>query len=179
MNIRDLQLTQFVNSGNGRILTNAGKADSYGAEASVKLQITNELSANANYGYTHATFRNYNDGKNNYKGNFIPYTPRHTLNIGIQYNKRLSNCWIDQVFASAQLNGYGPIYWNEANDIRQDFYATLKAKAGVRKGRFNLSVWSKNITNCSYTTFYFESFGNSFMQQGKPFQIGAEISFSI
>ena len=42
MDIQDVQLTKFVNSGNGRILTNAGKAKSYGIEAINDYIPTNE-----------------------------------------------------------------------------------------------------------------------------------------
>ena len=43
---------------------------------------------------------------------------------------------------------------------------------GVRKGIVNLNLWSRNITNTDYQAFYFESFNQSFIQKGKPFQIG-------
>ena len=179
MDIRDIQLTQFVESGSGRVLTNAGKARSYGIEASLRARIINGLTADANYGYSHATFRDYNNGQEDFKGNYIPYTPQHTFNIGLQYTKMFRNCWLDQFTASAQFNGAGPIYWTEQNDIKQDFYGTLNAKAGVRKGIVNVNIWSRNITDTQYSAFYVESFGNSFIQSGKPFQIGAEVAINF
>lgn len=188
MDIRDVQLTKFVDSGNGRILTNAGKARSYGAELSLRARIAEGLTADLNYGYTHATFRDYineekdGDGhiiKTNCNGNYIPYTPRHTLSIGLQYMKIFKNCWFDQFNASAQVTGAGKIFWTERNDISQDFYGLLNAKVGIRKGSVNVNVWSKNITNTEYSAFYFESFRNPFIQLGKPFQIGAEIAVAF
>jgi len=179
MDISDVQLTKFVNSGNGRILTNAGKAQSYGIELSLRARIINGLTADANYGFTRATFRDYNNGIEDFKDNFIPYTPRHTLNVGLQYSKLLQNCWLDQFTVSTQFSGVGKIFWTEQNDMQQNFYGTLNAKAGVRKGIINVSVWSRNITDTNYSAFYFESFGNSFMQLGKPFQIGAEIAVNF
>ena len=38
---------------------------------------------------------------------------------------------------------------------------------------------SRNITNTHYSAFYFESFGNPFIQLGKPFQIGAEVAIAF
>lgn len=186
MDIRDVQLTQFVNSGNGRILTNAGKAQSYGAEISLRARLAEGLTADVNYGYTHATFRDYIYEKKNEetgqiealdcKGHYIPYTPRHTLSAGLQYSRLLRGCWFDQFTLSAQFTGAGQIFWTEKNDLRQPFYGLLNAKAGFRKGIVNLNIWSKNITNTHYSAFYFESFGKPFMQLGKPFQIGAEVA---
>lgn len=179
MDIQDLQITQFVNSGNGRILTNAGKAKSMGLEASLRARLTSELTADWNYGYTHATFKDYDNGKENFKGKYIPYTPRHTTSLGLQYSHTINKGWIDQLYASAQLSGTGKIYWTEQNDISQNFYLTLNARAGARKGKVNFCLWGKNLTNARYSAFYFESFGNPFIQLGKPLQFGAEISLTL
>ena len=45
MDITDLQLTKFVNSGNGRVLTNAGSARSLGVEASLRAYLLEGLTA--------------------------------------------------------------------------------------------------------------------------------------
>lgn len=176
MDIRDIQLTQFVTSGSGRILTNAGKAESYGAELSLRGEILPGWTADLNYGYTHATFKDYNDGRNDYKGKFVPYTPRHTVSLGTQYTRLFNNNWIDQFTVSAQLSGAGKIFWTESNDLTQDFYTLLNAKAGIRKGIVSLNIWGRNLTDTNYSAFYFESFDKPFMQLGKPLQFGAEIA---
>ncbi len=185
MNIENIQLTTFAENGSGRMITNGGKADSYGAEVSLRALIADGLTGDLNYGFTRATFRDYrsidkaSEAEVNYKGNFIPYTPRHTVSLGLQYTKLLRGCWIDQFTISAQCAGAGKIFWTEANDISQSFYATLNAKAGVRKGAVGVNVWSRNLTNTDYHAFYFESFNNSFIQKGKPLQIGAEVTLAF
>ena len=179
MDINDLQLTKFVNSGNGRVLTNAGKARSAGLEASLRALLISGLTADFNYGFTHATFRDYDNGQQDFAGNYVPYTPRHTASLGLQYNLPLRGKWLDQFYASAQLNGAGKIFWTEYNDIAQDFYLTLNARVGVRKDKINLSLWSRNLTNTDYAAFYFESFGNPFIQKGKPLQVGVEVSLTL
>ena len=186
MDIKDMQITKFVPSGNGRYLSNAGKAKSLGGEMSLQARLTNEFTATLNYGFTQATFKDYiheykDDAtkeivRTNCEGNAIPYAPKHTLNIGLQYNKLLRNCWLDQFAASVQFAGTGNIYWTELNDISQKFYGLLNAKVGVRKGIVKLDLWSSNITDTQYAAFYFESRQESFMQKGRPFQIGAEVS---
>lgn len=185
MDIRDIQLTTFARNGSGRMITNGGKANSYGVEVSLRSRIAEGLTADLNYGFTRAAFRDYEvidrESKElvNYKDNFVPYTPRHTVSLGLQYTKLLRNCWFDQFTASAQCTGAGKIFWTEKNDISQDFYCVLNAKAGIRKGAVSLNVWSRNITNTDYQAFYFESFDNSFIQKGKPFQIGAEVAVAF
>ncbi len=182
MDIKDIQLTKFVDSGSGRILTNAGKARSYGAEASLRATIADGLTADVNYGYTHATFRDYNNGEEDFSGKYIPYAPRHTVSAGLQYTHLFRNRWIDQFTIGAQCTGAGEIYWTERNDISQPFYALLNAKAGVRKGIVSLNVWGRNLTDTQYSAFYFDTskYDGSedrqpFMQLGKPLQVGAEV----
>ena len=50
MDIRDLQLTSFAENGSGRMITNGGKANSYGVELSLRSRITDGLTADLNYG---------------------------------------------------------------------------------------------------------------------------------
>lgn len=179
MDIRDVQLTQFVASGSGRILTNANKAESYGVELSLRAKLLEGWTADLNYGYTHATFKDYTYENVDYSGKFIPYTPRHTVSLGTQYTKLLRNCWLDQFTVSAQVSGAGKIFWSEKNDLTQDFYALLNAKIGVRKGMVNLNLWGRNLTDTRYSAFYFESFRQPFMQLGKPLQAGVEVAIAF
>ncbi|OAV70280.1 Colicin I receptor precursor [Bacteroidales bacterium Barb6] len=179
MDIADIQLTKFTASGNGRILANAGKAESYGAELSLHARLADGLTANANYGYTHATFRNYDNGREDFKGKRIPYTPAHTLSLGLQYTKLWHNAAIDQFTASAWCNGAGQIYWTEQNTLSQPFYGLLNLKAGIRKGIVSLNLWGRNLTDTGYSMFYFETSDNAFMQAGRPLQAGAEVAVTF
>lgn len=190
MDIRDMQLTKFAPNGSGRMLTNAGKARSYGAEVSVNAKLAEGLTADLNYGYTHATFRDYLFQKKetvpgetfkrlveyDCAGNYIPYAPRHTFSAGLTYNRLFRNRWIDQFTASAQFSGAGKIYWTERNDLAQPFYGTLQAKAGIRKGMVRISIWGRNLLDARYQAFYFESFDRPFFQMGQPFRIGADLA---
>ena len=95
MDMHDQQISQFAASGLGRTTLNAGKSHSYGAEASLRASLTSELSLNASYGYTYATFTDYveyekdTEGqlsvKADYNGKYVPFVPKHTLNIGGEY----------------------------------------------------------------------------------------------
>lgn len=190
MDIRNMQLTKFAPNGSGRMLTNAGKARSYGVEAGLTGKIAEGLTADLNYGYTHATFRDYLFQKKervegeafkqlveyDCDGRYIPYAPRHTLSLGLTYNHLFRNGPFDQFTASAQYTGAGKIYWTELNDLAQPFYGTLQAKAGIRKGIFRVDVWARNLLDTEYKAFYFESFDQPFFQLGRPFQLGADVA---
>ena len=176
MDVKDIQLTQFVESGQGRYITNAGKARSFGVEATLSALIIDNLNFAANYGYTNAKFREYRDGQNDYSDNYVPYAPQHTLSLNTSYSIPLRCQVLDNIVLAAQYNAAGKIYWTEANDIAQNFYGLLNARVSFRKGNYKFDLWGANLVNTNYQAFYFESMGNSFIQKGRPIQFGAEVA---
>lgn len=186
--ISDIQLTQFVASGAGRVITNAGKAQNYGAELSLHARLVNSLTASINYGYTHATFKNYFKESNmggkltriDFAGKYIPYIPRHTYNATLNFNEPLAKKYfIDYLFGSVSINGAGPIYWDESNTIKQDSYYNLNVRGGIRLGHYAIAAWANNVTNQKYSVFFFSSFGNSFLQQCPPFRFGIDLTYDL
>lgn len=178
MDVKDLQLTQFVNGGSGRILTNAGHSASYGVEVALNSSPVKNLFLDASYGYTHSTFLDYNDGVTDYKGKFVPYVPQHTFSIGASYTFVI-NSWLEGITLGANYNGIGKIYWTEANDIAQNYYGLLNAKISLRASMVKLELWANNILDQKYGAFYFESFGKSFIQRGRPFTFGMNVSYTF
>ena len=186
MDTRDQQLSQFIGGGLGRTTINAGKSNSYGAEASLRASLTNELSLNASYGYTYATFTDYiineadKDGnltvKADYNGKYVPFVPKHTLNIGGEYAITCSSRSIfDRVVFQANYNAAGRIYWTELNDVSQSFYGTLNWRANLEKGNAMISFWARNFLDKDYAAFYFETMNKGFMQKGRPVQFGIDL----
>ena len=180
MDTRDQQLSQFAESGLGRITINAGKSRSYGAEASLRASVTKELSLNASYGYTYATFTDYviRDGsiEKNYNGKYVPFVPKHTLNIGGEYAITCSPRSIfDRVVFQANYNAAGRIYWTEQNDVSQSFYGTLNWRTNLEIGDAMISFWARNFLNKDYAAFYFETMNKGFMQKGRPVQFGVDL----
>ncbi len=181
MDITDLQITEFVEGGSGRILSNAGEAASYGVELSASVRPLSRINAlrfDLNYGYTHAKFTNYNNGMVDYSGNYIPYTPRHTFSATGIYNIPIQG-WINNIAISASYSGAGKIFWTDANNIAQDYYGLFDAKVAFQNSMISIELWADNILNTEYGAFYFESFGNSFIERGAPFTFGANVNFTF
>ncbi len=186
MDMRNQQISQFAENGLGRITLNAGKSRSYGAEAALRASLTDALSLNVGYGYTYATFTDYvvnekdKDGnlqvKADYNGKYIPFVPKHTLNIGGEYAVTCSRHSIfDRVVFQANYNAAGRIYWTELNDVSQSFYGTLNWRTNLETGNAIISLWARNFLNKEYAAFYFETMSKGFMQKGRPMQFGVEV----
>ena len=177
---RDQQLTVFPEGQTtGRMMSNAGKSRSRGVELSATWDVTDNLMLSANYGYTQAKFEEFNDGKNDYSGNYLPYAPQHTSSLMASYCIPVNASWLDDITLNASWQGAGKIYWNEENSLQQKFYSLLNASVGLRKGGYKLSLWGKNLCNTDFYTFYFKSMGRDFISKGKPVRFGATLSFAM
>jgi len=187
----DVQLAKIFSSTSGRVVTNAGQAESKGFEVSMDAYLGAGFSATVNYGYAKATFSNYTDTLKtygntgrpvytpvDYKGKHVPYAPQNTLSLSGTYEHSFKHAFIDHVMATVQYTGIGKIYWTEGNDVSQDFYSLVNAKVAVTKGAFGLELWTKNLFDTRYNVFYFYSGGN-YGQQGKPAQVGATLKFEF
>lgn len=186
MDTRDQQLSQFAASGLGRVTINAGKSRSYGAEASLRASVSQALSLNASYGYTYATFTDYavtekqEDGSlkitADYNGRYVPFVPKHTLNVGGEYAITCRpHSIFDRVVFQANYNAAGRIYWTERNDVSQPFYGTLNWRTNLEIGNAVVSFWARNFLNKDYAAFYFETMNKGFRQDGRPVQFGVEL----
>lgn len=175
----DQQLTTFPDGlTTGRIMTNAGRTRSFGAELSAAFFPIESVTLRGSYGYTNARFLKYHNGKENLKGRCLPYAPRNTVFISADYILPFKiGDFVPSV--NAGVRGTGKIYWDDANTVSQPFYATLSASAAIDNGRVALRLWAENITSTRYDTFYFVSMGNAFVQQANPCMFGATLRYVL
>ncbi|MBE6317948.1 MAG: TonB-dependent receptor [Bacteroidales bacterium] len=177
---RDQQLTMFPDgTTTGRIMTNAGKTRSCGVELSASWNPARQWSFNVSYGLTDARFEKFDNGKEDYSGKYIPYAPKNTLFVGASYRLNVNNSWLDQIAFDVNVKGVGDIYWDEANSVKQPFYALLGTSVRFEKDNFSLNVWGDNLTDTHYNTFYFVSIGNAFLQQGNPARCGVTLKMNF
>ncbi len=177
---RDQQLTVFPDAAStGRMMTNAGRTRSTGAELSLQLRPWRSLEIDLAYGCTDARFRSYHDGKNDYAGRRIPYAPRRTASAGITWTIPTGAAWLGDLVLHGGLRGTGEICWNEANDLVQPFYTLFDASVRIEHRRYTIDLWGRNIGDKRHTVFYFESIGNRFVQYGKPQRFGITLSIHI
>ncbi len=176
----DQQLTVFPDGmTTGRIMTNAGKTRSCGAEFSLHAAPIEPLSLTLSYGYTHATFREFDNGNASFAGNYVPYSPMHTLFASAAYRFALPWKFCPRLSVEADFKGTGKIYWDEANSVSQNFYGLLGASVTFSHPRYSLQLWGKNITDTDYSSFYFVSISHQFLQRGMPSTFGVTLRLNI
>ena len=174
---RDLQLSQMSESGMGRVTVNADKSRSIGMEASVQASVTDALSLNASYGYTHATLRH--SGTEEHPSDFrVPFAPKHTMSVGARYVWH-TNGWLQHISLYTGGKANGRIYWTRENDLSQPFYALLDARLSVTHNDIELSLWGNNLTNTHYDAFSFVTRSQVFSQLGTPLQFGFDLRLKL
>ncbi len=167
---RDQQLTMFPEGSiTGRVMANAGKARSRGVEISATGTPGAGFTLRASYGFTDARFTRFTDGRNDYTGKHVPYAPVHTLWAGAVWEHDMPGSFVERLSVLANVRGVGEIWWNEANTLRQPFYAILDAGISATHGAFTAELKATNLTSTRYSTFYFVSIGNAFLQRGDGF----------
>jgi outer membrane receptor protein involved in Fe transport len=180
MDCRDRQLTVFPpGTTTGRMMTNAGKTYSWGAEFAMSVTPTELTHMNLSYGFTHATFKDYNDGKVDHSGKRVPYAPMHTLFAEVDHSFKISNDMNKMLTLAANVRATGDIYWDEANTLHQPFYALLGASVTWKQQHYSLQLWGRNLTGTQYKTFYFVSIQHHFLQRGHGRQLGATLRLNF
>ncbi len=182
MDIYDQQVARFADGGLGRRMVNAGRSASCGIEASATARLLDDrLTLNANYGYTHSHFKRYetviDEQTVSYNHNRVPFAPDNTLYVSADYTL-LSNASapLTRLAIGADYNLIGTIYWTESNDAKQSPYDLIGAHVNASFRHLSVNIWTKNLADRSYNTFYFESLNHRFAQRGKPLQIGLDIA---
>ncbi len=175
---KNQQIYQTVPSGRGSMLKNAGHSVSKGTEISLKTEPMKGYEFMLAYGYTNAVFiSNVVNETTNYNNNFLPYVPRHTVAFQASKSIRVSGSSVlDNIRLSATYRGAGEIFWDEKNSQKQDYYGLADAKISFMRKSFQFDIWTKNLLNKDYSSFYFEALGNKYAQAGKPMQIGMNLS---
>jgi outer membrane receptor protein involved in Fe transport len=181
---RDQQVYQPVPSGQGSMLKNAGESHSQGAELEIKGRPVKNLVFYSNLAYTEAKYDRYIRDEEegiDYSGNYIPYIPRMTWNIGGNYRHQLNNSILQELRFHLSYQGTGKHYWNDENTLSEDYYGIVNLNVTAMMNNFQFSLWGKNILGADYNVFLFEfsPLQSAFAQRGMPARFGISLSTSI
>ena len=176
---RNQQLTVFPPGlSTGRMMTNAGRSRSLGAEAEADWQ-TQRWQLHLSYGCCDARFIRYDDGNHDYSGNRIPYSPAHTLYATAGHRLPFASAMVRALSLQADLRGTGGIRWDEANTLSEPFAWRLGGRLALECRHFEIYLRGSNLTQDRSRTFYFKSIGNEFFALSKPRALVLGITFKV
>jgi iron complex outermembrane receptor protein len=123
-------------------LRNAGEARMAGFEVETQARITDNLTADLAFGYTHARYESYkDDGGNDFSGNTVACVPEFNGSVAAKYS--FLNGW----YVRPEVRLTGATYWDRANNHKEDPYVTLHARAGYAADNWEVYIYGDNLTN--------------------------------
>ena len=185
--IRNQQLSVMAGTyGYGRMMVNAGKSHSCGAELALRGRAFDDhLSWGATYSFTHAVFKEYTDSVAtstgyeaiSYKDNYVPFIPQHQFSVNGDYRFDVNNEILNSITLGFNVKGQGKTYWEADNEMYQKFYATMGAHLMFKMNNIEVDFWGRNLTDTKYHTFLVNSqlTKQSFAQLGNPLQAGVDL----
>jgi iron complex outermembrane receptor protein len=143
-------VSQFLGEALGQVITNAGRSKIDGVEFSATASLARWLALSSGFGYNHAEFSEYNDGRgNDYEGNRIQGSPRWSYFVAGDIHQPISS---DVEFiARTEFSRRGRSYFTPDNDrtFSSPLQDTLNARLGVAlmQGRLEILAYGDNLTN--------------------------------
>lgn len=152
----------------------AGRAHSFGLEATLRYAICKQLNIFGNYAYNNAKFNDTDeDGKEQeYAGNQFRLTPKHTFSVGA--NLTLPTSKTAFVYFTPSYTWKSKVYFDDDNDeeLTQDAYGLLNFTLGYhfapKSVGYDISIFGRNALD----TKYIVDAGNSGRNIGFPTYIG-------
>lgn len=184
--IRNQQLSVMAGTyGYGRMMVNAGKSYSCGAELALRGQAFDDhLTWGATYSFTHAVFKDYTDSVAtatgyeaiSYKDKYVPFIPQHQFSVNGDYRFDVNHEILNSITLGFNVKGQGKTYWEADNSLYQKFYATLGAHLMFKLNNMEVDLWGRNLTDTKYNTFLVNSqlTKQYFAQKGMPVQAGVD-----
>jgi outer membrane receptor protein involved in Fe transport len=170
----DFQTSKWDNS--NYLVDDAGRATSYGVEATAKAVLFDFLDVFGNYAYIHAHFDDEDsDGaKQEYAGKTFRQTPANSFLLGLNAKANVAKGF--QIVLTPTYSWKSHIWFEDSNDLQpadpalarleQDAYGLLNLNLAFKfhKPRLTLALFASNLTDEKYIV----GAGNTGMMFGVP-----------
>jgi outer membrane receptor protein involved in Fe transport len=150
------------------LVTDDGKANSYGIESSINISVLKQIQLFGNYSYLQTAFDSLNTANvvQQFSGNRFAYAPEHSFTAGINLQFDITS---DILFFLTPSYAYKSQLWFTGSNsigLGQEAYGLLNINGGIKfaRPRLDLSVFGTNLLNENYAL----SGGNTGNQFGIP-----------
>jgi len=140
---------------NAQVLRTIDEIEIMGFELEATYSIDENFRVWGSYGYTDAEIKKFS-GEPDHEGNKAPYTPDHTVNLGLQYNRQVTLGSVGmEAIVRMDWNRTGEIYYETANFVPREKVDLLNLRIATEFGSgWNVAAWAKNLTNEDYVSEY-------------------------
>ena len=166
-------------------LANAAESHYYGLEAQADYDVTDTLHMFVSLGLLKSKFDDYTDpnpSSVDVNGRAPAQSPKYQYNVGFDY------MLTDALSLRANVEGKDSYYFSNRHNEKSEAYALVNASVTYIQGDFTATLWGRNLTDTSYQTRGFGSFGNNpgngyktelYTQQGNPRTFGFTLGYDF
>jgi iron complex outermembrane receptor protein len=142
------------------VTRNAGIIRSRGFEAETEWKAARGLSFSWRYAQTSSTYRTLRLAKNgqevNLDGNRQIMTPSHTSMLVGDYTIPMGRKKRYSFDFRAEWRHTGTIYFDLANEMKQDPVGLMNLRAGIRGKKYAIHGWVRNLTGAFYNDYGYD-----------------------
>ena len=165
--------------GGAQSISNAAKAEIYGAEFSADFRVTPDIVLFGNAGVQHAEATSYKTTalvggaltSVDLSGKRLPFAADYTYGLGLRYDTGG-----DGLFAETGLNGSGPYYFDSQNLLKQRAFVLVDAELGYRWRGFEVSLWANNIFGEKTYSRALNVPAGTIVEDGAPREVGLRLT---
>ncbi|BBO85439.1 ligand-gated channel [Desulfosarcina ovata subsp. sediminis] len=158
-----------VVKGNVALMQNAAEAHTYGAEFEARWRPVRGLDLFSCLGLLEGEFDRYDNHPDSVdlSGNALPNAHEYNFSVGAIYRHDRG------FFASVSANFLGPKFLDELNEVEQDSYTLVNAKAGYEADHWSLYLYGRNLLDEEYLVYTHTDAGRI----GETAVVGAQFSY--
>jgi iron complex outermembrane receptor protein len=163
----DMQVS--VVKGNVALMQNAAEAHTYGAEFEAHWRPVRGLDLFTCLGLLEGEFDRYGNHPDgvDLAGNSLPNAHEYNFSAGAMYRHDRG------FFASVSANVLGPKFLDELNEVEQDSYTLVNAKAGYETGHWSFCLYGRNLLDEKYLVYSHTDAGRI----GETAVVGTQFSY--
>lgn len=148
------------------------QARAIGAELEARATPFDGFDIIAGFGYTDARYTEYDNPLTgeNFDNNQLLYSPDYTYNLAMQYRS------LDGFFGRFELQGVGTIFFDEANEVKENPFVLANARVGYEFDDTGVYLFSNNLFNTEYVSLAFpDGAGGTLAGYGDRRTFGIEV----
>jgi len=178
--VREDGSTDFID-----YLANAAKSHYYGFESQIDYRATDDMHVYASLGLLKSKFDDYTDPNPSaidVNGRAPAQSPKYQYLLGFDY------MLTDALSLKTEVEGKDSYYFSNRHNEMSDAYTLVNASLTYMLGDFTATLWGRNLTDETYQTRGFGSFGNNpgneyktelYTQQGNPRTFGFTLGYDF
>lgn len=167
------------------VLSNAGDARIFGAEAAANFRPTDNFSLQLSANLMDTKIKNFNNapGTPDFSGNDVSYAPQFSFSGVMRYDLPIEGAGF-KMYVLTDASYRDRVYFSLANRLQNSqsgyWLAGARIAATSLDEKWELAFWAKNLTNKYYVTQSYDNYGGIFPSSnylGDPRTYGATVSY--